>query len=64
MSERRVVITGMGALSPVGNDIATIWNNLEAGVSGIGKITSFDTTNFPIDINGSIKDFNPEPHLN
>ncbi len=63
-SERRIVITGMGALSPVGNDIATIWSNLEHGVSGIGKITSFDTTDFPIDIHGAVKDFNPEPHLN
>ena len=63
-SDRRIVITGMGALSPVGNDIATIWGNLEQGNSGIGKITTFDTTNFPIDIHGGIKDFNPEPHLN
>ena len=43
-SERRIVITGMGALSPIGNDLDTIWQNLEHGKSGIGKITSFDTT--------------------
>ena len=63
-SERRIVITGMGALSPIGNDLQTIWQNLEKGQSGIGKIPNFDTTDYPIDINGSIKDFNPEPHLN
>ena len=63
-SDTRVVITGMGALSPVGNDLDTIWKNLEQGNSGINRITSFDTSNFPIDIGGSVKDFVAEPHLN
>jgi 3-oxoacyl-[acyl-carrier-protein] synthase II len=63
-SERRVVITGMGALSPVGNDLGTIWNNLSNGHSGISKISAFDTSGFPIDIGGGVKDFIAEPYLN
>ncbi|MFM8682741.1 MAG: beta-ketoacyl synthase N-terminal-like domain-containing protein, partial [Chthoniobacterales bacterium] len=42
MSERRVVITGIGVVSPVGNDLETFWQSLKAGRSGIGRIASFD----------------------
>jgi len=63
-SDNRVVITGMGALSPVGNDIDTIWENLCAGNSGIGINNAFDTTDFSIKIGGAVKDFQPEPYLN
>ena len=63
-SDNRVVITGMGALSPVGNDIDTIWRNLCAGNSGIGINNAFDTTDFSIKIGGAVKDFQPEPYLN
>ena len=41
---RRVVVTGMGAITPVGNDIDTMWANMLAGVNGVEKITSFDTS--------------------
>ena len=47
MSEnRRVVVTGLGVVSPVGSDVETAWSNLTAGRSGIGPITCFDTTNY------------------
>ena len=47
MSKRRVVITGLGIVSPVGNDINSAWGNILAGKSGIGPITNFDATDFP-----------------
>lgn len=61
--QRRVVITGVGALSPVGNDIKTIWNNLQNGVSGIGLIDTFDTSNHSVKIGGSVKNFDVERFL-
>lgn len=57
--ERRVVITGVGVISPVGNDITTFWNNLIGGVSGIGPITRFSTDNLSVKIAGEVKDINP-----
>ena len=59
MSKRRVVITGMGILSPVGNDLTTAWNNIVGGVSGIGPITHFDTSAYSTRIAGEIRDFDP-----
>ncbi|HXP66688.1 MAG TPA: beta-ketoacyl synthase N-terminal-like domain-containing protein, partial [Steroidobacteraceae bacterium] len=47
MSKRRVVITGLGIVSPVGSDVATAWSNILAGRSGIATIERFDTRNFP-----------------
>ncbi|MES2707742.1 MAG: beta-ketoacyl-ACP synthase II [Verrucomicrobiota bacterium] len=61
MTERRVVITGMGVISPVGNDVATFWANLTAGRSGIGKVTQFDTTGYACRIGGEVRDFSYEP---
>jgi 3-oxoacyl-[acyl-carrier-protein] synthase II len=55
----RIVITGLGAFTPVGNDVATFWENMKAGVSGAGPITSFDTENFGVRIACEVKDFNP-----
>lgn len=55
MSKRRVVVTGMGMLSPLGNDVATSWQNALAGKSGISEITRFDTEGFPVRIGGEIK---------
>jgi 3-oxoacyl-[acyl-carrier-protein] synthase II len=63
MSERRVVITGMGLVSPVGNDLDVFWKNLLAGQSGIGPVTRFDTTNFDSKIGGEVKDFHPEQFM-
>jgi 3-oxoacyl-[acyl-carrier-protein] synthase II len=53
---RRVVITGMGVVSPVGNDVPTFWNSLCSGTSGIDRITAFDTTAFPTKIAGEVRD--------
>jgi 3-oxoacyl-[acyl-carrier-protein] synthase II len=63
MSKRRVVVTGLGIISPVGNDISTAWSNILAGVSGIGPITHFDTTAFATRIAGEIRDFDPTTYI-
>lgn len=57
--ERRVVVTGMGAVTPLGNDIETTWCNLKAGKSGIGPITRFDPSQVSVRIAGEVKDFDP-----
>jgi len=57
MSKRRVVVTGMGILSPVGNDLATAWKNVVDGVSGIGPVTAFDTSAYATRIAGEVRDF-------
>lgn len=57
MSKRRVVVTGLGQVSPVGNDVATGWANLLAGKSGIGMITRFDASDLACQIAGEVKDF-------
>ncbi|MDE2308278.1 MAG: beta-ketoacyl-ACP synthase II, partial [Xanthomonadaceae bacterium] len=59
MSKRRVVVTGMGIISPVGNDIATAWGNILEGVSGIGPVTHFDTSGYATRIAGQVRDFDP-----
>jgi 3-oxoacyl-[acyl-carrier-protein] synthase II len=58
-ARRRVVITGLGSVSPVGNTAADTWRALTAGQSGIGPITRFDTTNCPVTIAGEVKNFDP-----
>jgi 3-oxoacyl-[acyl-carrier-protein] synthase II len=60
-SERRVVITGLGTVSPLGNDPETLWKNLLAGGCGIDRITHFDATPFDTQIAGEVKDFDPTP---
>ena len=57
MSQRRVVITGLGQVSPVGNDVQTAWNNLLSGKSGIGLITRFDASDINSQIAGEVRDF-------
>ena len=57
MSKRRVVITGLGMVSPLGNSVADSWAGALAGRSGIGPITRFDTTGFPLKFAGSVRDF-------
>ncbi len=57
MSARRVVITGLGIVSPVGSTVDQAWSNLVAGRSGISRITSFDAESFPVKIAGQVKDF-------
>ena len=59
MSKRRVVITGLGLLTPVGNTVEESWKNIVAGKSGIAPITAFDATDFSTRISGSVKNFDP-----
>lgn len=60
---RRVVITGMGAITAVGNTVEETWKNLVAGKSGIDCITRFDASNFPVKIAGEVKGFNPDDYI-
>lgn len=60
-TERRVVVTGLGIVSPLGNDITTFWENLVAGKCGVGKIAAFDPARFDTQIAAEVKDFNPLP---
>ena len=60
---RRVVVTGMGAITPVGNDIDTMWANMLAGVNGVEKITSFDTSDLKVHLAGTEKNFEPEKYI-
>jgi len=59
MSKRRVVVTGLGILSPLGNDLQSSWDGIVHGRSGIGPITHFDASSFPTRIAGQVKDFDP-----
>ena len=63
MNERRVVITGIGCISPLGNDLSTTWEGMKAGRSGIGPITCVDTEPFDCKIAGEVKDFEPEQYF-
>ena len=55
----RVVVTGMGSLSPLGDSSEQLWDGLMQGRSGIGQISLFDTTDYPVTIAGEVKDFEP-----
>ncbi|HMT02113.1 MAG TPA: beta-ketoacyl synthase N-terminal-like domain-containing protein, partial [Burkholderiales bacterium] len=57
MNKRRVVVTGIGIICPVGNDLNTAWNNIKNGVSGVDTITKFDISNFSTKIAGEVKNF-------
>lgn len=63
MELKRVVITGLGALSPIGNDVATTWKNAKAGKSGAAPITHFDASKFKTQFACEVKDFNPADHF-
>ena len=63
MSKRRIVVTGLGMLTPVGNTVEESWKNIVAGKSGIAPITAFDTSNFPVKISGSVKDFDATQYI-
>ncbi|MCE0741598.1 beta-ketoacyl-ACP synthase II [Bacillus inaquosorum] len=63
MSKKRVVVTGLGALSPLGNDVDTSWNNAINGVSGIGPITRVDAEEYPAKVAAELKDFNVEDYM-
>lgn len=63
MTRRRVVITGLGVVSPVGNSVEQAWQNILAGRSGIDRITRFDVSTFPVQIGGEVKDFDIAQYL-
>ncbi len=63
MELKRVVVTGLGALSPIGNDVATTWDNAKKGVSGAGPITHFDASKFKTQFACEVKDFKPADHF-
>src|SRR6476660_984858 len=60
-NDRRVVITGLGAITPLGNNVETFWSNLKNGVSGSSTIDAFDTARYDCKIGGQIRDFDPKP---
>lgn len=60
---RRVVITGLGAITPVGNDVNTFWESIKSGKCGIDVIKAFDTTDFKAKLAAEVKDFNPEKYM-
>jgi 3-oxoacyl-[acyl-carrier-protein] synthase II len=60
MKDRRVVITGLGAITPVGNDVETFWRNLQNGVSGIERLQVFDTEGYDCRIGGEVRNFEPK----
>ncbi len=60
---RRVVVTGMGAISPVGNDVETSWDNLVSGVHGIGPITRFDTTEYKAKLAAEVRNFDARQYM-
>ena len=60
-NDRRVVITGLGAITPLGNDVETFWSNLKNGVSGIRAIDAFDTAAYDCRIGGQVRGFDPKP---
>ena len=63
IADRRVVITGLGVVTPIGNDVDTFWRNLQNGVSGIGQIQAFDTTAYDCRIAGEVRDFDPKSYF-
>ncbi len=63
MSEKRVVVTGLGAITPLGNDVSTYWNALLRGDSGVGPITQFDCSELSSRIAGEVKDFVPSERI-
>ena len=59
----RVVVTGMGAITPIGNSVEEFWSSALEGKSGIGILTSFDHSEYPVHIAGEIKDFDPDQYM-
>lgn len=63
MKKRRVVVTGLGAVTPVGNDVSTMWDNIVSGHSGIDFVTKVDKEKYPTKIAGEVKDFDPSTYI-
>ncbi len=60
----RVVVTGMGAITPIGNTVQEFWDNAVAGKSGLGILGTFDHSSYPVHVAGEVKDFDPEEYMN
>ncbi len=63
MTEQRVVVTGLGTINPLGNNVSDTWKNLISGVSGIDHITLFDASDLPVTFAGEVKDFDANDYL-
>ena len=63
MTKQRVVVTGLGTINPLGNNVITTWNNLINGVSGVDYITLFDASDLPVTFAGEVKDFDPNDYM-
>lgn len=60
---KRVAVTGLGVISPVGNDVSTFWNALCSGTCGIGPITKFDATDYPVKLAAEVRNFDPRQYM-
>ena len=60
---RRVVVTGMGVISPIGNDVETFWNSLKEKKTGIGELTRFDTSDYKVKLAAQVKDFSAKDYM-
>ena len=63
MSNRRVVVTGLGTINPLGNNVSDTWDSLLTGISGIDHITAFDTSDLPVTFAGEVKDFDANEYM-
>ena len=61
--KRRVVVTGMGAVTPIGNDVASFWNGVKEGKIGFGPISYFDTADYKCKLAAEVKDFSAADHM-
>jgi len=59
---KRVVVTGLGVISPIGEDLSTFWSSLSSGVSGVGKVSHFDASDFPSQLGAEVSEFDPTSH--
>ena len=60
---KRVAVTGLGVISPVGNDVPTFWNALCSGTCGIGPITKFDAADYPVKLAAEVRNFAPKQYM-
>ena len=63
MTKRRVVVTGVGAVTPLGNDIETTWSGIKEGKSGVGMLTRLDADQFAAKVAAEVKDFDIEKYI-
>ena len=61
--DKRVVVTGLGAITPLGNDVKTTWNNMKAGVCGIDTVTKFDISEYKCTLAGEVRGFDPTLYM-